>query len=96
MLKENSLQWTYEGTGLPFSINFHSLKLINFIGKVLLIGGSETIEEYDSLISATTIYELEKSPNGYFEWILSDFSLKYPRTTTFTVLDVPFKSIKLN
>ena len=91
MLKENSSEWTdmemnylYMQIGIsPYTNN--ALSLINFMGKAMLIEGTDT--------EGTDIYELVKSANGQFEWILSDLSLRYQRTTTFTVLDVPLSSI---
>ena len=89
VLRENSSVWTSVGSSNP--LLFYEMKLINFMDKVILIGGSDD----DTRLSGTNMYELVKSPNGQFEWILSELSLKYPRTT-FTVLDVPISSIKLN
>ena len=89
VLKENSSVWTSVGSSNP--LPFYEMRLINFMDKVILIGGSDD----ETRLSGTNMYELVKSPNGQFEWILSELSLKYPRTT-FTVLDVPISSIKLN
>ena len=88
MLKENSTKWTDIVINLPFLLL--ELKLINFMGKAMLIGSTSSDT---SRICGTDIYELEKSANGQFEWILSDLSLTYQRTTTFTVLDVPLESL---
>ena len=52
------------------------------MGKAMLIEG---IISGGVRISGTDIYELEKSANGQFTWILSDLSLKYHRTTSFTL-----------
>ena len=89
VLKENSSVWT--SVGSSNTLLFHEMKLINFMDKVILVGGSGD----ESRLSGTKMYELVKSPNGEFEWILSDLSLKYPRTT-FTLLDVPLSYIKPN
>ena len=87
MLKENSSEWTDIEKNHPM-INF--CYLINFMGKVILF---ESESNGDHSKSGTKMHELVKSANGQFEWILSDLSLRYQRTTTFTVLDVPFGSI---
>ena len=93
MLEENSSEWT------DMAIHYHftnaDLNLINFQGKVMLIEGIQCPTCYPQCPkeSGTAIFELVKSANGHFEWILSDISLKHPRTTTFTVLDVPLTSI---
>ena len=89
ILRENSSKWTSVVSNNP--LLFHDMKLINFMDRVILIGGSGD----ESRLSGTNMFELVKSTNGQFEWILSDLSLKYPRTT-FTVLDVPISSIKPN
>ena len=80
VLKENSNEWTDVEINLP--LTFADLKLINFMGKAMLIEG---IISGGVRISGTDIYELEKSANGQFTWILSDLSLKYNRTTSFTL-----------
>ena len=65
------------------------------MGKVMLIEGIVPYPCVDQCVrkSGTDIYELLKSANGQFEWILSDLSLKYQRTTPFIALDVPLSSI---
>ena len=65
------------------------------MGKAMLIEGiaTEACGYHCVRKSGTDIYELVKYANDQFEWILSDLSLVYQRTTTFTVLDVPLASI---
>ena len=87
MLEENSSEWTEMEINHPL-INF--CFLINFIGKVILLE-SENNGDYSK--SGTKMHELVKSANGQFEWILSDLSLKYQRTTPFIALDVPLSSV---
>ena len=95
ILEENSSNWTsvayYQWTVMnPDARDF---KMISFLDKVMLLGGREENKERKS---TTKIFELEKSTNGQFEWILSDLSLTYPRTTPITVLNVPLSFVSPN
>ena len=93
MLEENSSEWTYMEMNDPYANR--DPNLINFMGKTMLFEGIATKHCGLQCVrkSSTDIYELVKSANGQFEWTLSDLSLLYQRTTTFTVLDVPLESI---
>ena len=72
------MNYLYMQIGIsPYTNN--ALSLINFMGKVMLIEGIVAYPCVDQCVrkSGTDIYELLKSANGQFEWILSDLSLVY-------------------